>query len=108
MPVKGFIKAALADGKTLEVKKILKDKYAHGDKNVLPDNCFKTEYRLNFNDTEHYPITKTAYDYGVYIQDSKARAADKLPIAEQLSKAKKQVQRGEALTADKKSKNNER
>ena len=39
---------------------------------------------------------------------SKARAADKPPIAEQLAKAEKKIQHGEAPATDKKTKHNER
>lgn len=143
LSVKDFLKAALADGKTLEIRKTLKEKYAEmntgeyfrgivnkrdeieahskffkvhhdrnpddsnalwlkenhpylhyccfHDKNALPENCFKTEYRVKIDQNSFFPITKTAYDYGIYLWSRNRDAQKPQRMAEQMEKGAKQA-----------------
>lgn len=63
MTRKDFLKSMLDKGYALEHKKNIKY-YAKNYELKTKDN----EYRLNFPDNSFYVITKTEYDYGIYLE----------------------------------------
>ena len=40
------------------------------DESVLPDDHFNKEYCVKIDDSSYYPVTKTAYDYGIYLMEN--------------------------------------